>query len=206
MTSSFMPTTTVSRRALAAGAILVLHLLVAYLFVTGLIPAVTHEIQPHITGVFLPQPPPTHQPPPLVTLGTPAPPSIPDPGVPQLHMDQSVPAPPADFTIPAPGTAGTAAGGVPIRVLGHNLLPDSESYYPPDLRRLGVQGATAVRACVDAGGQRIGEPQIEQSSGNARLDSGALNVVRHGRFARSVQGDTPVPNCFDFRIVFRLRY
>jgi TonB family protein len=95
---------------------------------------------------------------------------------------------------------------VPIRPLGANQLPNTEDYYPPDLRRLEVQGATNVRVCVDAQGVRQGEPVIEESSGNARLDLGALNIARHGRYARSVQGTTPVGNCFRFRIAFKIAH
>ena len=89
-------------------------------------------------------------------------------------------------------------------MLGANQLPNSEEFYPPDMRRLNVQGATNLRVCVDAQGARVGEPTIEQSSGFPSLDLGAVNLAKHGRFARSMLGDTPVGNCFRFRIAFKI--
>ena len=89
--------------------------------------------------------------------------------------------------------------------MGKNWLPNSQDYYPPDLIRSGVQGNAQLRVCVDEAGHLSGPPVVEQTSGNARLDQGALNVVRAGRYARAVRGDTPVPNCYEFRIVFSLK-
>ena len=84
-------------------------------------------------------------------------------------------------------------------------MPDTQEYYPPAVIRDGIEGAAYVRVCVDERGTRRGEPTLEQSSGNAQLDVGALNVARHGRYARAVQGSTPVPNCYRFRIAFKIR-
>jgi TonB family protein len=89
--------------------------------------------------------------------------------------------------------------------MGKHQLPDTEDYYPPDLRRQGIQGATNVRVCVDERGVRQGEPTIEKSSGNDRLDLGAVNIARHGRYARSVQGVMPVGNCYRFKIIFVIK-
>ena len=73
-------------------------------------------------------------------------------------------------------------------------MPDTQEYYPPALIREGIEGAAYVRVCAwMRRGTRRGEPTLEQSSGNAQLDVGALNVARHGRYARAVQGSTPVP-------------
>ncbi len=95
---------------------------------------------------------------------------------------------------------------VPVRVLGQNRFPNSEDYYPAGERRLGIEGSATVRACVDENGTLVqGGPTVEQSSGNAHLDAGALNVARAGRYARSVQGATPVPNCFRFRVGFQIK-
>ena len=37
------------------------------------------------------------------------------------------------------------------------------------------------------------------------LDMSAVNIARHGRYARSVRGDTPVANCYRLRIVFEMK-
>jgi hypothetical protein len=45
---------------------------------------------------------------------------------------------------------------------------------------------------------------VTQSSGDARLDKGAIGVARDGRYARAMRGDAYVPNCYGFRIIFAI--
>ena len=205
MTHHFPEPELISRRTVAAGGILALHLLVAYLLMTSLIaPVEVPKEPPPIVG-FVPDagpaPPPTealpYRPPLVSTIDVPTPPRISD-AAPVPRDPPLTPAAPSA----SPAQAGSAVA--PIRVVGRNRLPNTEDYYPPDLRREGVQGATDVRVCVDGNGVRQGDPVVERSSGNARLDLGAVNVARHGSYARALQGDTPMPNCYGFRIVFRI--
>jgi len=72
----------------------------------------------------------------------------------------------------------------PLVVVGRHRLPNTEDYYPPHEKRLGIEGTSVVRVCVDETGRRQGEPVIERSSGNARLDEGALNIARRAIRAR----------------------
>jgi protein TonB len=196
------------RRALAVAGIIALHVLVAYLLLTGLMPTIQPVFEPALVGTVRIEAQPEPPSPPTVRVdlhhtlrpvASAAPPVL--PGAPP-----ATPPSPADADGEAVSAAQTNAVPPPsVRVLGKNQLPDAEEFYPPALRRLGVEGATYVRVCVDGAGVRQGDPHIEQSSGDARLDEGALNVARHGRYARSVQGDIPVPNCYHFRITFRMR-
>lgn len=196
-----------SRRALAFSGIAAFHVLIAYLLLTALVQPAPRAPDTPMEGIVLPTPDPV-PPAPVADFH----PSAPTGRIPVPPLDPSVPprdpsplAPDAVVSPPAGGSAGIAAD-VPIRTIGTNQLPNSEDYYPPDLRRLNVQGATNVRVCVDARGTRVGDPLVEESSGNARLDLGAVNVARHGRYARSVQGDTPVASCFRFRISFKIAH
>jgi TonB family protein len=202
-----------SRRTVALGGIVGLHVLVVYMFASGLaIKWVQLPDTPTFADVTEAPRPPAE-----------APPQPPDPTLQRVTVDTvpvpSLVEPPLDLTddtarislpeipliVPATPSAVTEAPAT-IRVLGQNHLPNSEDYYPPDMRRLGIEGATVVQACVDEQGALVhGSPTVEQSSGNVRLDTGALNVARAGRYARSVQGTTPVPNCFRFRIGFLMR-
>jgi TonB family protein len=177
------------RRTLAAGGIILLHLLVIYLLITALMRSPGPPELPHLVARVLAEPTPVpatpnvtvhdlHGPP--VTLETPPVPSV---------------------QTPAAGSAGAAPG--PVRLVGRNILPDSEDYYPADRKRLGIEGAALVRVCVDERGARAGEPLIETSSQDAQLDAAALNVARHGRYARAQQDGAAVPNCYRFHIVFR---
>jgi TonB family protein len=93
---------------------------------------------------------------------------------------------------------------LPIRVVGKHRLPNTDEYYPATDRRQGVEGTSTVGVCVDANGRRTGEPTVVQSSGSASLDQGALHVLRDGRYARAMQGEAYVPNCYQFRIIFKL--
>lgn len=194
-----------SRRALAFSGIAAFHVLIAYLLLTALVQPPLRVpdtvMTATVTPIAEPRPP---VPPEYHPNGFTGPIPVPaqEPWVPPQAAAPAEPAAGAQLTA---GSAGIAAD-VPIRTIGTNQLPNSEDYYPPDLRRLNVQGATNVRVCVDAQGTRVGDPLVEESSGNARLDLGAVNVARHGRYARSVQGDTPVASCFRFRISFKIAH
>lgn len=206
MAYDYAPFEVLPRRAVAAAGILALHVLVAYLLVTGLMRTILPVVAPSLVGTVTIEDRPQATPPPLARLEltrtiVAAPQVPPLPGPPPAAAQS-----PADTESEVQSGAQTDALPLPqVRMLGTNQLPDAEEFYPPELRRLGVEGATYVRVCVDRAGVRQGEPRIEQSSGNARLDEGAVNVARHGRYARSVQGEAPVPNCYHFRIVFRMR-
>ncbi len=194
-----------SRRALAFSGIAAFHILIAYLLLPALVqPPPTTD--PGTKWIPLPQPTP-----PAPTQATPDfHPSDHTGPIPVPHTDDVVLPEGPTSSVNAvvsdgpPAGAGSAMPAPPVRTLGANQLPNSEDYYPPDMRRLNIEGATNVRVCVDAQGARLGEPTIERSSGESRLDMAAMNVARHGRYARSLQGDTPVGNCFRFRIAFRI--
>ncbi len=197
-----------SRRSLAAGGIVALHVLILYALATGLGNHALKILMQPMTGSVQVLPParPPADPPPLPTLTEPR---VGKPVLPDLDLDvrgddgDSITLNPPP---PAPPTPQEAPRNPdPIRLVGQNRLPNSEDYYPSELRREGVQGAAVVRVCVDERGVRQGNPVVEQSSGNARLDEGALNVARSGRYARSLQGSTPVPNCFRFHIGFQFK-
>ncbi|MBV8784059.1 MAG: energy transducer TonB [Gammaproteobacteria bacterium] len=193
-----------SRRALAGAGILALHLLIAYVLLTAFMQPAAPPAPSRIAATFITEPaaPPT----PLPTVSGPslAPTVRPEPvPVPPIDLPVVEPAPVA-VVVPAPAPHPAAASEAPLRLLGRHQLPDSADYYPPDLIRLGVTGVTEVGVCVDERGVRSGEPGVVASSGNARLDEGALTIARHGRYARALRGDTPVSNCYRFRIVFRM--
>jgi TonB family protein len=102
-------------------------------------------------------------------------------------------------------TSSTAVAEPPIRLIGHNVLPNADKFYPPGKIRTGEEGSAVVRACVNENGMLMdGAPVVETSSGSADFDRAALRVAREGKYARSMRGDTPVPNCHRFRVVFSL--
>jgi periplasmic protein TonB len=208
MSYSLVPVELLPSRTLVAGAIVALHVAVAYLLITGLIhqarPLAEPRTQVHVIIERTPAPPdPIIKP--QVVLNRPRfdQPRVPDP--PTTPVPAQAPDTPSVADPLAPPAVTGVAVPEDIRVIGKNQLPDTEEYYPPGKRREGVEGASDVRVCVNVQGVRQGEPVLERSSGDADLDRGALNVARHGNYARAVQGGAPVPNCYRFRITFRIR-
>ena len=206
MNYHFLQAEVLSRRAVPVGVIAAFHLLVAYLLLTALMPPAAPPEVPVMTGRFVTEvvdPPP--QPPPDIRIperhGPIEAPHI-DPltSPPDPHRN-AIQAEPVEH--PGSGTAAVAPP-LPIRLVGSNVLPNSANFYPPSLIREGVQGATSLRVCVDAQGVRQGEATLEQTSGNALLDRAALEMARRGRYARAMQGDTAVGNCYRFRITFQI--
>jgi periplasmic protein TonB len=106
---------------------------------------------------------------------------------------------------PTPAAQPAAPSPLPIRLVGRHRLPNTEDYYPAAKIREGIEGTSVVKMCVDADGKATGEPIVLQSSGDAGLDLGAQHVVRDGRFARAIQGERYVPNCYSFRVIFKMR-
>jgi TonB family protein len=92
----------------------------------------------------------------------------------------------------------------PVRLIGRHVMPNTEDYYPAHERRLEMEGATEVRACVDTNGKLSGTPTVEGSSGRESFDRAAIRVARDGRYARAVRGETPVSNCYRFRVIFSM--
>ncbi len=208
MTYHFLPANFLPRRALAFSGVAAFHVLVAYLLLTALVQPAAPVPTTHTVGIFTPETHVERQRLPLLAL----PPSEQHPVI-EVPTTPEVASPPDRPALSAVGVTGPRSTGgsavvsaaPPVRLLGVNQLPNTEEYYPPGMIREGVQGATNVRACVDPQGRLLGSPAIEETSGHGPLDSAALNLVRHGRFARSMQGDVAVGNCFRFRIDFKIQ-
>ena len=95
------------------------------------------------------------------------------------------------------------------RVLGGPGVgfPNTDDFYPEASRRLGEKGITTVGVCVDGVGRLTGRPTIEQSSGSARLDEGALKLasVGSGHYRPTIEDGRPVSACYPFRVRFQFR-
>jgi TonB family protein len=198
-----------SQRALTFAAIVAFHIVVIYLFASGLGSATLKVVTTALTATLIDSPPESADPPPqpaptiereaVVDLGPlpDYPINVPsDDGGTALRGVQTLDPPPVSVAPPPPAE--------PIHLIGRNQLPNTENYYPPQLIREGVEGAANIRVCVDERGRRQGDPTVTESSGNARLDRAAIDVGRDGRYARAARGETFVPNCYAFRIVFKV--
>jgi TonB family protein len=193
------------RRTLAACGIILLHLLVIYLLATALMRTLAAPALPPLVARFIPERTPVLAPTPSVAVPNFQPTRVaiePPHAEPRVVPPDATPSP-GTVVVDRPSGPGTAVAPEPVHLLGRNVLPDSEDYYPAERRRQGIEGGATVRVCVDVRGSRSGEPLIEESSQDALLDAAALNVARHGRYTRAEQGGVAVPNCYRFHIVFR---
>jgi protein TonB len=200
-----------ARAALFLG-ILAFHVLLAYLFANGLIQGVIHVlVPPTIEVIRLPEPldpdttpPPENPIPPPRTVIAMADPDIAinlpaDPNVEPLQTEAPIdPQPYRPFVEPV------RPAEPPLRLVGRNVMPNTEDYYPARDRRDGNEGTAEVRSCVNANGRLDGSPTVESSSGRESLDNAAVRVARDGRYAKAMRGDTPVPNCYRFRVTFTM--
>lgn len=198
-----------SRRAIVFVAIVGIHLLLAYALAYGLARKVIDVIAPPIQTDIIEEVQERDTPPP------PPPPEFERPPV-------EVPPPEVAIDIPVDTSQSTAITDVtdkpvpmapppppPPKVvkrpsLGRNF-PNTEDYYPASSKRLGEEGSATVKVCVGPNGKLSEDPTIAQSSGNARLDEGALKLAKAGRYvAGSVDGQ-PSTDCLSFRVKFELR-
>jgi TonB family protein len=86
-------------------------------------------------------------------------------------------------------------------------FPATEDFYPSAAKRLEEQGIATVSVCVDAHGRLTSDPTTVQSSGNAKLDAGALQLAKagSGHYRPSTEDGRPVDGCYSFRVRFQLR-
>ncbi|MEJ0039949.1 MAG: TonB family protein [Gammaproteobacteria bacterium] len=196
-------------RAVLFLGIVAFHVVLAYVFASGLIASTVHILRPdNIEIIDVPQKPtpnvqlpPASTSPPLLTTKI-----APLPDLPVINME-------SDTTITLPGEPVAGVGPtmtmpepapLPLRLVGRNVMPNTADYYPPADIREGNEGTAEVRSCVSASGKLDGTPTVEATSGRGSLDKAAVRLARDGKYARAVRGDTPVPNCYRFRVTFTL--
>ncbi|HEU4627051.1 MAG TPA: energy transducer TonB [Steroidobacteraceae bacterium] len=198
-----------SRRAIVLMVIIAFHILLGYLLATGLGAQIIQVVAPPIQTDIIEEVKQRDEPPP------PPPPEFERPPV-------EVPPPEVAIDIPVDTAQSTAITDVtdkpvpmapppppPPRNVKHASIgknfPSSEEYYPAASKRLGEEGAPTVKVCVGPNGKLTEEPVIQQSSGSARLDEGAIKLAKAGRYqAGSIDGQ-PTTDCFSFRIKFELK-
>ncbi len=86
-------------------------------------------------------------------------------------------------------------------------FPNSEDYYPPAAKRLGEEGTVIVHVCVGPNGKITEEPSVQRTSGNARLDDGALKLAKagSGHYQPGTEDGQPATTCTAFSIKFELK-
>jgi TonB family protein len=86
-------------------------------------------------------------------------------------------------------------------------FPETGDFYPAPSIRLGEEGFSTVRVCVDTRGRLISAPTNENSSGSARLDEAALKLARagSGHYRAATDDGQPVNSCYAFGVRFQLK-
>jgi periplasmic protein TonB len=148
-------------------------------------------------------------PPPLTTTVTEAPSSFvaPSPAIEAPVPDpQPAPAPStAAVSVPAPVVSAPAApAAVTPPSFNADYLNNPAPAYPTVSRRLREEGKVVLRVFVNEQGAPA-EVQLKNSSGFARLDSVAVDTVKHWRFLPARRGAEPVAAWVLVPISFSLR-
>jgi TonB family protein len=86
-------------------------------------------------------------------------------------------------------------------------FPETADFYPSASIRLGEEGISAVRVCVDQRGRLTSEPTTVNGSGSARLDEAALKLARagSGHYRATTEDGQPVNSCYAFGVRFQLK-
>ncbi len=211
--SSYAPTgSLVPQRTTALALIISLHVALIFAFATGLGHSMLAALPTVSEASVLPD---RHQPPP-------EPPPMTQPSLIKPHIDDVFP-PPVDIdvetgpdairdVVPTPAVQPNAAPPPPPpvkRVIGNagKGFPNSADYYPPSALRLGETGSAIIQVCVNSKGYLAGTPTVAKSSGNPRLDEGALKLARagSGHYRPTTENGQPVDSCFPLDITFNIR-
>lgn len=133
------------------------------------------------------------------------PPVFPD-VVAQLPADGGITVQAGTGEAPAAGGAGAAIPAIAPTPLAWRETRPIDDYYPPISIRLGEEGVAVLRVCVDANGALQGRPEVQASSGRARLDAAATAWAREAlKFTPATDNGARVASCKGFRVRFKLR-
>ena len=195
-----------TRRGVVLMVIIGLHVFIAWAIATGLAHRAIEAIAPPIQTDIVEEVKTEKEPPP------PPPPEFQKPPVEVPPPDVTI-----DLPVEAPQTTAITAVAAtphapapPVHVGTHKApttaknFPNSEDYYPAASKRLNEEGAPTVHVCVGANSKLTAAPTIAQSSGSPRLDEGALNLAKAGRYIAGMDDGKPIDACFDFRIKFQM--
>ena len=189
----------------AFAAIVAVHALIAWAFISGFGQQVLHQAQQILETTIIKQdeakdvPPP----PPKPELERPPPPSVP---IPIINVNVPIEAPPMVVSkAPPPPKAVMTVAATPVKTLQQ---PDcGEDYYPPQALRLGQSGSAVVRVCFGANSKiDSGKPiELITSSGFPSLDEAAAKCMSQVRVKTGTVEGKPVASCKDYKVTFQPR-
>jgi periplasmic protein TonB len=170
-------------------------------------------VMPTIQGVLVmadpeetPPPPPEPPPPPPEKKPEPKPTPKPPPKAPPseraVKAPEPAPPPPVQQPVEPKPAAPTQAPVSPPRAEAGQLSNPAPAY--PNLsRRLREEGVVVLEILIKADGT-VGEIKIKSSSGFKRLDTTAVNAVKHWRYQPATQGDKKIDFWYEQPVEFNL--
>ena len=185
----------------AFAAIIAIHALIAWAFITGFGQQVLHQAQQILETTIIKQdevkeaPPP----PPKPQLDRPPPPSVP---IPIINVNVPIETPAMVVTkAPPPPKAVMTVAATPIKTVRQ---PDcGEDYYPAQSLRLGQAGSVVVRFCVGANNKMDGPIEVLTSSGFPALDEAAVKCLAAGSYKAGTVEGKPTRTCKDIKVTFK---
>jgi len=208
---------TSGNRIVAIVLVAIIHVLVGYLFISGLAIEAVKKVAERVTTIDIEEPPPEEPedepPPPEPQEMAPPPPVAPPPPIniavapPPIQTRPTIPppAPPALIVPPpAPPAPPSQARGATTRDERRWAARIQENY-PSRALREEIQGTVGVRVTVTPDG-RVGECQVTASSGSSILDEAAcVGMQRYARFNPALDAaGNPTTGGYSTRITYRL--
>jgi periplasmic protein TonB len=185
----------------AFAAIVAVHALIAWAFITGFGQQVLHQAQQILETTIIKQdeakdvPPP----PPKPELERPPPPSVPIPII-NVNVPVDVPAMVVSKAPPPPRAAMTVAA-TPVKTV--RQADCGEDYYPAQALRLNQQGTVVMRFCVGANNKIDGPMEVLTSSGFPSLDEAAGKCLAAGTYKAGTVEGKPTRACKDIKVTFK---
>ena len=177
--------------------VLLLHVLVAYGFYSGLARRIAQTIIPPVEIAQIDKPKQDDKPPPPPPKLEEIKPYVPPPEFVDIQAPQettnaitqtSQVATPAPVAAPAPVVQHSV---VPAHADPKHPFPNSEDYYPDASRRAGEEGVCKLKLTVGIDGKITGA-SVAESSGFPRLDDACLKLVKGQRLTPQMVDGKPV--------------
>lgn len=184
----------ISRKAIAAGAIIVAHAVVLYVAIVAAPAIKLMVVNTPLTVHFVSQPEPPRAWEPPVTL---VPPQV-QAAAPQMPLIETAVTPVVSekaitavaMQRLAPPAPAASSDRTPRLISAVEYVREPVPHYPPQSRRLREQGLVVLRVLIDEQGKAC-DIEIENSSGYARLDHAAREAVSRAAFRPYVEDGAP---------------
>jgi len=186
----------------AFAAIVGVHALIAWAFITGFGQAMVKQAQQILETTIIKQDEAKDQPPPppKPEMEKPPPPSVPVPII-NVNVPIEAPAMVVSKAPPPPPRAVSTIASTPVKTV---RTPDcGEDYYPAQALRLNQQGSVVVHFCVGVNNKIDGPMEVQTSSGFPALDEAAGKCLSAGSYKAGTVEGKPVRSCKDIKVTFK---